>query len=117
MQEKELKLTSGWVALAGAFVALAVIVVLFVLMLQIQPHPLWLLWIIIPAAVLWLIGLLGFIVNSPNQSRVVQLFGAYVGTLRDVGFYYGNPFYWRTRVSLRVRTFETGMSETKEVKE
>jgi regulator of protease activity HflC (stomatin/prohibitin superfamily) len=117
MQERELKLTSGWLALVCVFVALAVIVLLFVQMLRTEPQPLWMLWILIPAAILWLISLGGFIVNGPNQSRVIQLFGAYVGTLRDVGFFYGNPFYWRTRVSLRVRTFETGMSETKEVKE
>jgi regulator of protease activity HflC (stomatin/prohibitin superfamily) len=65
----------------------------------------------------WVVALFGFIVNGPNQSRVVQLFGRYVGTLRDVGFYYGNPFYWRTRVSLRVRTFETGMTKTEEMKD
>jgi regulator of protease activity HflC (stomatin/prohibitin superfamily) len=53
-------------------------------------------------------------VNSPNQSRVIQLFGRYVGTLTDVGFFYGNPFYWRTRVSLRIRIFETGMNTTEE---
>src|SRR5262249_61637029 len=41
----------------------------------------------------------------------------YVGTLRDTGFFYGNPFYWGTRVSLRVRTFETGVSATDEVKD
>jgi regulator of protease activity HflC (stomatin/prohibitin superfamily) len=117
MQERELKLTSGWLALAGVLASLAVIVAMFVLMLQLQPHPLWMLWLLIPAWVLWLISLAGFVINSPNQARVIQLFGAYVGTLRDVGFYYGNPFYWRTRVSLRVRTFETGMSETKEVKD
>jgi regulator of protease activity HflC (stomatin/prohibitin superfamily) len=117
MQERELKLTSGWVALAGVLAALGVIVLLFAVMLRTDPQPLWMLWIIIPAVPCWLISLAGFIVNGPNQSRVVQLFGAYVGTLRDVGFFYGNPFYTRTRVSLQLRTFETGLSETKEVKE
>ena len=66
---------------------------------------------------LFVISLFGFIVNGPNQSRVVQLFGTYVGTIRDVGFFYGNPFYYRTRVSLRVRTFETGVEETSEVRD
>src|SRR4051812_8004317 len=117
MQERELKLLSGWVALAAVIVALGVIVLLFVLMLQTQPQPLWLLWVIIPAWVVWLISLFGFIVNGPNQSRVVQLFGKYVGTLRETGFFYGNPFYWKTRVSLRVRTFETGMNKTEETKD
>jgi regulator of protease activity HflC (stomatin/prohibitin superfamily) len=68
----------------------------------------------VPLALVWLVSVRGFIVNGPNQARVVQLFGKYVGTLREVGFYYGNPFYSRTLVSLRVRTFETGMSRTEE---
>jgi regulator of protease activity HflC (stomatin/prohibitin superfamily) len=117
MQERELKLPSGWAALAVAAVALAVIVTLFVHVIDTRPHRLWLLWILVPASVVWLISLGGFVVNGPNQSRVVQLFGAYVGTVRDVGFFYGNPFYWRTRVSLQRRTFETGMNETKEVRD
>ena len=80
-------------------------------------HQGWMAFPIVVGFLVWLFALLGFMFNSPNQARVVQLFGAYVGTLRDTGFFYGNPFYWRTRVSLRVRTFETGMTETKEVKE
>jgi regulator of protease activity HflC (stomatin/prohibitin superfamily) len=115
MQERELKLMSGWVALAAEFVALGVIVLLFVIAITEQLP--WLFAVVIPAWIVWLVSLAGFIVNGPNQSRVVQLFGAYVGTLRDTGFFYGNPFYYRTRVSLRVRTFETGVRETQEVKE
>jgi regulator of protease activity HflC (stomatin/prohibitin superfamily) len=65
----------------------------------------------------WLVMWFGFIVNGPNQARVIQLFGKYVGTLRETGFFYGNPFYWRTRVSLRVRLFETGMTKTDEKKD
>ena len=42
----------------------------------------------------------------------MQLFGDYKGTVKDVGFFYGNPLYWRTRVSLRVRTLETGMTSS-----
>jgi regulator of protease activity HflC (stomatin/prohibitin superfamily) len=43
--------------------------------------------------------------------------GQYVGTVKDTGFYYGNPLYWRTRVSLRVRTFETGVTKTGDVRD
>jgi hypothetical protein len=74
-------------------------------------------WFVVPLSLVWLVSLFGFIVNSPNQARVVQLFGTYVGTVREVGFFYGNPFYYRTRVSLRVRTFETGMTRTEEQKD
>jgi regulator of protease activity HflC (stomatin/prohibitin superfamily) len=115
MQERDLKLMSGWPALLGLFAWLGLIVLLIVVAAQAQL--VWMLWVIIPAIVVWLVLPFGFIVNGPNQSRVVQLFGTYVGTVRDNGFFYGNPFYWRTRVSLRVRTFETGLSGTDEVKD
>jgi regulator of protease activity HflC (stomatin/prohibitin superfamily) len=74
-------------------------------------------WVGVLLSLTWTTCLCGFIVNGPNQARVVQLFGKYVGTVREVGFFYGNPFYWRTRVSLRVRTFETGMTKTDETKD
>jgi regulator of protease activity HflC (stomatin/prohibitin superfamily) len=76
-----------------------------------------LLWAVVPLALLWLISLNGFIVNGPNQARVVQLFGKYVGTVRATGFFYGNPLYSRTLVSLRVQVFETGASKTGETKD
>jgi regulator of protease activity HflC (stomatin/prohibitin superfamily) len=91
------------------------LIVWFVLSAQFQS--LLMIWVGVFGAVLWSIAWFGFIVNGPNQSRVVQLFGKYVGTVRETGFFYGNPLYWRTRVSLRVRTFETGMNQTDERKD
>jgi regulator of protease activity HflC (stomatin/prohibitin superfamily) len=44
------------------------------------------------------------------------LFGKYVGTIRKSGFYWVNPFYTKTKVSLRVRNFETGSSSIAEVR-
>lgn len=48
-----------------------------------------------------------FIVN-PNESRVLQLFGDYVGSVTRPGLIFANPFYTKRKVSLRVRNFETG---------
>ena len=115
MQERDLKLMSGWPAVLGLLLGLAAIVLL-IIVAGMARLP-WMLLAIVPLALTWVVMLFGFIVNSPNQSRVVQLFGTYVGTLRDTGFFYGHPFYWRTRVSLRARTFETGVSATEEVKD
>jgi regulator of protease activity HflC (stomatin/prohibitin superfamily) len=115
MNERELKLMSGWSALLGQLLGLGLIVLLIVVAAQTQL--VWLVFVIAPLAVVWLVLWFGFIVNGPNQSRVVQLFGAYVGVVRDTGFFYGNPFYWRTRVSLRVRTFETGVSQSADVRD
>jgi len=52
--------------------------------------------------------LAGLYVVNPNEARVLQLFGAYVGTARDAGLRWANPFYSKKRVSVRVRNFETG---------
>lgn len=115
MEDRELKLGSGWVALFLMLIGLGAIVALITLSIQWRDPRL--VWAIVPLSVLWFVAWFGFIVNGPNQARVVQLFGRYVGTLRRTGFFYGNPLYYRTRVSLRVRTFETGLNKTDERKD
>ncbi len=47
-----------------------------------------------------------FIVN-PNSSKVLLLFGAYRGSVKENGFFWVIPFYKRTEVSLRARNFES----------
>jgi hypothetical protein len=49
----------------------------------------------------------GLFVVNPNEGRVVQLFGDYVGTVRVPGLRWANPFYTKRRISLRVRNFES----------
>ena len=49
----------------------------------------------------------GFFINQPNQVKVLQLFGSYVGTSVDTGLRWANPFYSKRSVSLRVRNFES----------
>src|SRR5262245_17198035 len=115
MQDRELRLFSGWTAFVAIVLALALEILLVAVAID-QEAP-WMLWIIIPLALLWFFAWCGFIVNGPNQAHVVQLFGQYVGTVTQVGLFYGSPLYWRSKVSLRVRTFETGVSSTEEVKD
>ncbi len=49
------------------------------------------------------ICLLGHFTLQPNQARVLILFGAYRGTVRDGGFHWTNPFMSKKLVSLRSR--------------
>ncbi len=49
----------------------------------------------------------GFFIVNPNGSKVLVLFGAYKGTVRDNGFFWANPFYTRQRISLRARNFDS----------
>lgn len=54
------------------------------------------------------ISWLGLFMVQPNQGKVLQLFGKYVGTVRQEGLRWANPFYTKQGVSLRVRNFESG---------
>jgi regulator of protease activity HflC (stomatin/prohibitin superfamily) len=49
----------------------------------------------------------GFFMVHPNQAKVLQLFGTYVGSVRQTGLRWANPFYAKHAVSLRVRNFES----------
>lgn len=49
----------------------------------------------------------GFFIVNPNGSKVLVLFGAYKGTVRENGFFWANPFYARQRISLRARNFDS----------
>jgi regulator of protease activity HflC (stomatin/prohibitin superfamily) len=51
--------------------------------------------------------LAGVFVVNPNEGRVLQLFGDYVGTVKTPGLRWANPFYTKKRISLRVRNFES----------
>lgn len=49
----------------------------------------------------------GFAVINPNEAKVVQFFGRYIGTVNQAGFQWVLPFTSKERVTLRVRNFET----------
>jgi len=45
----------------------------------------------------------GYFIINPKESRVLILFGKYVGTVKQDGFHWANPFYTKKKVSLRAR--------------
>ncbi len=49
----------------------------------------------------------GFFIVNPNSSKVLLLFGAYKGSVKENGFYWINPFFKRIDISLRARNFES----------
>jgi hypothetical protein len=49
----------------------------------------------------------GFFMVHPNEAKVLQLFGKYMGTVHDSGLKWANPFYSKTAVSTRIRNFES----------
>ncbi len=73
-------------------------------------------WIAGIALVLGAIFLmLGLYKVEPNQAAVLDLFGKYVGTVKDNGLRWNNPFYGKKKVSLRVRNFESSKLKVNEL--
>ena len=101
--EKQLKATSGYGMLAAVIAALLAIVGLFIWSVTgIVGTPDgvdapaaygWGLGLSIAAFCFWFLPLNGFFSLQPGQARVCILFGKYVGTVRDEGFFWANPFY------------------------
>ena len=59
--------------------------------------------------------LAGLYMVEPNQAAVLNLFGKYVGTVKDNGLRWNNPFFAKKKVSLRVRNFESGKLKVNEL--
>lgn len=58
-------------------------------------------------ALMSLLSLPGLFTVSPNEAKVLTLFGNYKGTAKAPGLWFTNPFMSKKSVSLRVRNFET----------
>lgn len=63
--------------------------------------------VFIAAIVVGLFLLPGFVLVNPNSSRVLLLFGKYIGTIKTNGLFWVNPFYTKQKISLRARNFDS----------
>mgnify|MGYP001024583345 CR=1 FL=1 len=61
----------------------------------------------VPLGIGCVFGLIGLFTVSPNDAKVLQLFGNYKGTVREPGLRWVNPFFTKRTISLRVRNFES----------
>ena len=104
-REREIKPLSGVFMLLFLTVLSLVLMFLFVGAVRgNQP------WVAAGWALAWVasvISFAGLFVVNPNEAKVVQLFGSYIGTVREPGFKWVNPFATKRKVSQRVRNFET----------
>ncbi|MCO7471093.1 SPFH domain-containing protein [Stenotrophomonas maltophilia] len=119
MKEKSLSSLNGLGALAGSLVVALVGGALFVTGVAAKastgsPNVLLILAGLLIAA-LALVALAGLYTVQPNQAAVVSLFGKYVGTVKDNGLRWNNPFFSKRRVSQRVRNFESGKLKVNEL--
>lgn len=101
-QEFDAKTSSGYLLLVVLFVAQIGCVLAVIFLAPILKVIAMLLGIVV--FVCWW----GFYLVNPNQGKVLQLFGRYVGTDRNNGLRWANPLYSKQSVSLRVRNFESG---------
>lgn len=65
-------------------------------------HPIFVLGILTSAFLLR-----GFFLVNPNSSKVLLLFGKYVGTVKENGFFWANPLLTRKTISLRASNFDS----------
>jgi regulator of protease activity HflC (stomatin/prohibitin superfamily) len=49
----------------------------------------------------------GFVLVNPNSSRVLLLFGKYIGTIKQNGLFWVNPFFTKKKISLRASNFDS----------
>jgi len=96
--ERTLKPYSGYLALLIGIVFLAGGLVLITQALM------------LPAVILFLLAAFtfpGIFIVNPNHARVCILFGNYVGTVKENGLLWVNPFYRRVHISLRAENLES----------
>ncbi len=97
-------------ALSGFFMLFIVLLVLvlaiWMLIVGVQNESITLVLMAVALFVLFAFGLPGFVVVQPNEAAVLVLFGAYVGTIKDHGFWWVNPFTSKRKLSLRARNLD-----------
>lgn len=98
-QEKEISAFSGYVMAVVAFI----VVVLSLVLAAFMNNPLF----VALSVIILAFFIRGFFMVNPNESRVLVLFGDYVGTVKKNGFFWTNPFYTRQKISLRARNFDS----------
>ncbi len=114
-KENQIAVQSGWPMLAltiGLFLAATAMIAYFITVAAIDENQLR--WFHIATLVFGVLTILvasvmcnGFFTLQPNAARVLILFGKYVGTVRESGFHWTNPFNTKPRLSMRSRNFNT----------
>ena len=64
-------------------------------------------FIYLPLPFIGVIISFGFILVNPNSSKVLLLFGKYIGTVKQNGLYWANPLYRKRTISLRASNFDS----------
>jgi regulator of protease activity HflC (stomatin/prohibitin superfamily) len=104
--EKIVKPISGLIGFIIILVVLAASVFFFLQIKENDVNP----WTIVAAVLLLITALFlmkGLMIIQPNHSRVLNLFGKYVGSVKENGWFFVNPFYTTENISLRSQNLES----------
>lgn len=104
--EKIVKPVSGLLGFVMVLVTLGASIYLFIQLQENYEN----LWIIISAVILMVLSIFlmkGLMINQPNHSRVLNMFGKYAGTVKANGWFFVNPFYTTENISLRSQNLES----------
>jgi regulator of protease activity HflC (stomatin/prohibitin superfamily) len=102
-QERVVKPVSGSVGLTVVILMVLITIMLFVQAAG-SPHPLFYILLAVLLGGLGVLAAAGLFTAQPNQGVVMILFGTYVGTVRESGWWWTNPFNTRRKISLRARS-------------
>lgn len=97
--EKIIKPTNGYLAMFLSVISLILAIFLFIHAGD-SANPIY----AIPGGICILICIFiwkGLLIVQPNHARVLNLFGKYVGTVKDNGLFFVNPFYIPIKISQR----------------
>jgi regulator of protease activity HflC (stomatin/prohibitin superfamily) len=106
IREREYAAMSGWTALVVLLAAAALS--LWQMVENINAGNDGLIFVCAMGVLFSLLLLVGLFMVNPNEGKVLQLFGRYIGTAKTPGLRYANPLYHKKRISMRVRNFESG---------
>ncbi len=106
IQEKTRSVSSGYVMIAVLIAAHSALI--YVAWLNVKAQSVGGLIATVVASLLVAVLWAGLFMVHPNEARVLQLFGKYVGTVHEPGLKWANPFFAKKAVSTRVRNFESG---------
>ncbi|HRN71548.1 MAG TPA: SPFH domain-containing protein [Ginsengibacter sp.] len=99
--EKTLKPIPGFAALIFALVSLVLAIFSFANSGTDDHVNIWFVVLGILLTLTFSVLVKGLVVVNPNHSSVLNFFGKYVGTIKNNGFYFVNPLYTKTKISLR----------------
>lgn len=104
IREKKKTVVSGYLMIV--VLAVAQLLLAYVVIKALQSLSLSLAIPAIIASIIVLICWAGLFMVHPNEAKVLQLFGKYVGTTHEPGLKWANPFFAKSAVSTRIRNFE-----------